>query len=96
MSCVGSDTALLWRLTAPGGEALGLSCAINLHVSVIFAAHGDILATFDPMEAKHDLQCPLDKHRSIGAVELISPTSRIRSPLPMTQSHKSLLAIFDF
>jgi len=50
MSCVGSDTALLRRLTASGGEALGLSWTVNLHVSVTFAACGDILATFDPME----------------------------------------------
>ncbi|MFC6526321.1 DUF6461 domain-containing protein [Nonomuraea rubra] len=49
-SCVGSDTALLRRLTASGGEALALSWTVNLHVSVTFAAHGGILATFDPME----------------------------------------------
>ncbi|GGP13491.1 DUF6461 domain-containing protein [Nonomuraea glycinis] len=50
MSCVGSDTALLRRLTAPGGQALALSWTVNLHVSVTFAARGDIVATFDPME----------------------------------------------
>ncbi|TMR22652.1 hypothetical protein ETD86_11005 [Nonomuraea turkmeniaca] len=50
MSCVGADTALLRRLTASGGEALGLSWTVNLHVSVTFAARGEILATFDPME----------------------------------------------
>ncbi|MGW3346318.1 DUF6461 domain-containing protein [Nonomuraea rubra] len=49
-SCVGGDTALLRRLTASGGEALALSWTVNLHVSVTFAAHGDIVAAFDPME----------------------------------------------
>ncbi|MFG3441972.1 DUF6461 domain-containing protein [Nonomuraea sp. NPDC047897] len=50
MSCVGADTALLRSLTASGGEALGLSWTVNLHVTVTFAARGVILARFDPME----------------------------------------------
>ncbi|MDP4511633.1 DUF6461 domain-containing protein [Nonomuraea sp. G32] len=62
MSCWGADTALLRRLTASGGEALGLSWTVNLHVSVTFAARGEILATFDPMElfaATGDERTPL-------------------------------------
>ncbi|MEU6798699.1 DUF6461 domain-containing protein [Nonomuraea wenchangensis] len=38
------------RLTTSGGQALALSWTVDLHVSVTFAAHGEILATFDPME----------------------------------------------